>query len=126
MLSRHSITLAILLTFIGATGTDAASSLAPSSPTVVRVSSGTPGHEVRFRGVLLVLGQPMQVVEQATPFEFRSNGKLVFGAFEPTGPEAMLRLTLISDTPEPAVVTAPRVMVGQQIGGVATEFVQGY
>jgi hypothetical protein len=28
--------------------------------------------------------------------------------------------------PEPAVVTALRVMVGRHIGGVATEFVQGY
>ena len=30
-----------------------------------------------------------------------------------------------SDEPEPAVVTAPRAMVGRHIGGVATEFVQG-
>jgi hypothetical protein len=38
----------------------------------------------------------------------------------------MLRLELVSDTPEPAVVIVPRVMVGHRIGGVATEFVQGY
>jgi hypothetical protein len=126
MLSLQPSALAILLTIIGATATDATISREPGSPTVLRIVCGTPGHEVRFRGVLLVLGQPMRVVEQATPFEFRSNERLVFGAFEPTKPEAMLRLTLISDAPEPAVVTAPRVMVGQQIGGVATDFVQGY
>jgi hypothetical protein len=45
----------------------------------------------------------------------------MFAAFEPAGPEGMLRLELISDTPEPAVVTARRVMVGHRIGGVATE-----
>jgi hypothetical protein len=93
---------------------------------MVRVSSGTPGREVDVRGVLLVLGQPMQVVAQATPFEFRSRGRLVFAAFEPAAAEAMLRLELVSDTPTPAVVIAPRVMVGHRIGGVATEFVQGY
>jgi hypothetical protein len=95
-------------------------------PTVVRVTSGTPGHEVRFRGVLLVLGQPMRLVEQTTPFEFRSDQELVLGAFEPTGSVAMLRLELISRTPAPAAITAPRVIVGQRLGGVATEFVQGY
>jgi hypothetical protein len=93
---------------------------------VVRISSGIPGLEVPVRGVLLVLGQPMQLVEQSTPFELRSDRRLVFAAFEPAKPEAMLRLELISDLPEPAAVTAPRVMVGHRIGGVATEFVQGY
>jgi hypothetical protein len=127
MLSRHSITLGTLVALIGATVVGATSQGAPTAATMVRVSSGTPGHEVRVRGVLLVLGQPMELVEQATPFEFRSDSRLVFAAFEPAGPETMLRLELmISGTPEPAVVTAPRVMVGQRIGGVATDFVQGY
>jgi hypothetical protein len=75
---------------------------------------------------MLVLGNPMRMVEQETPFEFRSDGQLVLGAFEPAGPGGMLRLELRSETPVPAVVTAPRVMVGQRLGGVATEFVQGY
>jgi hypothetical protein len=99
---------------------------AASPPTVVRVTSGTPGHEVRLRGVVLVLGQPMQVVVQTTSYEGRSEDRLVFAAFEPAELEAMLRLELRSDLPEPAVITAPRVMVGRRIGGVATDFVQGY
>jgi hypothetical protein len=94
--------------------------------TIVRVSSATPGREVRVQGVLLEHGRPMQVVERGTPFELRSERALLFAAFEPSGSEALLRLELTSDTPEPAVITAPRVMVGRQIGGVATEFVQGY
>jgi len=51
---------------------------------------------------------------------------LEVSAFEPTGSEANLTLELVSAVPEPATVTAPRVMVGQRVGGVATEFVQGY
>ena len=98
----------------------------PVPATVLRVTSGTPGHEVRFRGVLLVLGRPMRVIEQATPFQFQSEGELVLGAFEPQERGPLLRLELISNFPEPAAVTAPRVMVGQRVGGVATEFVQGY
>ena len=62
----------------------------------------------------------------ATPGVGLQPWKPVFAAFEPAGREAMLRLELISGTPEPAAVTAPRVMVGQRIGGVATNFVQGY
>lgn len=125
MLSRRTTTLGIFLTLIGATLVEA-SARHGSSPTVVRVTSGTPGHEVRFRGVLLVLGHPMRLVEETTPYEFRSDRELVLGAFEPTGTPAMLRLELISETPAPAIITAPRVIVGQQLGGVATEFVQGY
>ncbi len=94
--------------------------------TVVRVTSATPGREVRVHGVLLVQGRPMQVLERATPFELRSERALVFAAFEPKESPSLLRLELTSETPEPAVITAPRVMVGRQIGGVATEFVQGY
>jgi hypothetical protein len=93
---------------------------------VLRVTSGTPGHEVRFRRVLLVFGQPMRVIEQATPFQFEPEGALVLGAFEPQEQGPLLRLELISNFPVPAAVTAPRVMVGQRVGGVATEFVQGY
>jgi hypothetical protein len=119
---RHSIALVVLLVF---TAADADSQHRPAG-TVVRVSSGTPGHEVGIRGVMLILGRPMQLVEHTTPFEFRADRPLVFAAFEPAHPEVMLRLELISNTPERAVVTAPRVMVGQRIGGVATEFVQGY
>jgi hypothetical protein len=125
MLSRRTTTLGIFLTLIGATVVGA-SARNGSSPTVVRVTSGTPGHEVRFRGVLLVLGQPMRLVEETTPYELRSDRELVLGAFEPTGTPAMLRLELISEMPAPAVITAPRVIVGQRLGGVATEFVQGY
>ena len=120
---RYSIALIVLLGF---TAAEADSQHRPDSATVVRVSSGTPGHEVGIRGVMLVLGQPMRLVEHTTPFEFRADRPLVFAAFEPVHSEVMLRLELISNTPERAVVTAPRVMVGQRIGGVATEFVQGY
>jgi hypothetical protein len=76
--------------------------------------------------VLLVLGQPMRVVEQATPFQFESEGALVLGAFEPQEQGPLLRLELISNFPVLAAVTAPRVMAGQRVGGVATEFVQDY
>jgi hypothetical protein len=125
--SPYPIVLGTLVTLVGATvvGATGGSSLAAASATVVRVGSDTPGREVRVRGVLLILGQSMQAVEQAPPFEFRSGGKLVFAALSPAGVEAMLRLELVSDTPEPAVVIAPRVMVGHRIGGVATEFAQG-
>jgi hypothetical protein len=97
-----------------------------SGVSVLRVTSGTPGHTVPFRGVLLLAGQPMRLVEQSTPFELRSEKELTFAAFEPVEPAATLTLELVSGRPEPAVVTAPRVMVGQRIGGVASEFVQGY
>jgi hypothetical protein len=120
---RHSIALVVLLAL---TAAEANGQDGPAPATVIRVSSGTPGHEVGIRGVMLVLGQPMRLVEHATPFEFRADRPLVFAAFEPAQSEVMLRLELISNTPERAVVTAPRVMVGQRIGGVATEFVQGY
>jgi hypothetical protein len=38
-------------------------------------------HEVRVRGVLLLAGQPMRLVEQSTPFEFRSEAEMTFAAF---------------------------------------------
>jgi hypothetical protein len=125
MLSRRWITLGTLVTLVGATVVGATSRAAPTTA-VVRLTSGTPGHEVRFRAVLLVRDQPMRVVEETTPFEVRPDGQLVLGAFEPVGPGAMLRVELVSETPAPAVVTAPRVLVGQHLGGVATEFVQAY
>ncbi|HYT87170.1 MAG TPA: hypothetical protein VEL76_00490 [Gemmataceae bacterium] len=59
---------------------------------MLRVTSGTPGYELRFRGVVLVLGQPMRLVDQATPFEFRSEGELVLGAFEPQAKGPLLRV----------------------------------
>jgi len=92
---------------LGAGPAEVADPVAAWPAAILRVTSGTLGHEVRFRGVLLVLGQPMQVSEQATPLP-------------------LLRLELTSNFPVPAAVTAPRVMVGQRVGGVATEFVQGY
>jgi hypothetical protein len=49
----------------------------------------------------------------------------VLGAFEPQERGPLLRLELISNFPVPAAVTAPGVMAGQRVGGVATEFVQG-
>jgi hypothetical protein len=119
--------LGAVVTLLAATVVDATDQRpAASASTIVRVSSATPGREVRVHGVVLVHGRPMQVLERATPFELRSDRELVFAAFEPSGSDALLRLELSSDTPEPAVITAPRVMVGRQIGGVATEFVQGY
>jgi hypothetical protein len=99
--------------------------VAPSRA-VLRVTSGVPGREVRFRGVLLVPGEPMRVIEQTTPYELRATDDLVLGAFEPEVAGPMLRLEWISDFPVPAVITSPRVMVGRRVGGVATEFVQGY
>jgi hypothetical protein len=110
---------------VGATDTQSQDPVAPPA-TVLRVASATPGHEVRFRGVLLVLGQPMLVIEQATPFEFHPAADLVLGAFERQGQGPLLRLELISPSPEPTVVIAPRVLIGQRVGGVATDFVQGY
>jgi hypothetical protein len=103
-----------------------ASARAAPSSAVLRVTSGAPGHEVRFRGVLLVPGQPMRVIEQTTPYELRATGDLVLAAFEPAVAGPLLRLEWISDYPVPAVITSPRVMVGRRVGGVATEFVQGY
>jgi hypothetical protein len=120
---RMLLTSAMLL---GANPVAVADPVAAWPAAVLRVTSGTPGHEVRFRGVLLVLGQPMRVIEQATPFQFQSEGDLVLGAFEPQEQGPLLRLELISNFPVPAAVTAPRVMAGQRVGGVATEFVQGY
>jgi hypothetical protein len=123
MLARCSIALGLLVAGAAEKGTDAA----PESAVVVRVTSATPGHEIRIRGVLLQAGGSMRVVRQRTPFEYRSReGRLVFAAFEPADSVALLRLELRSATPEPAIITAPRVMMGQRVGGVATEFVQGY
>ena len=126
MPTPRALTLGAAVTLLTVTVVNATDQHTAATPTVVRVSSATPGREVRVHGVLLVQGRAMQVVERATPFEVRANRALVFAAFEPSGSAALLRLELTSDTPEPAVVTAPRVMVGRQIGGVATEFVQGY
>jgi hypothetical protein len=125
MLWRRLGILPAAAAFIGTTIALAQGHVA-RSPTLLRVVSATPGHEVSVRGVVLVVGQPMQVVEQTTPFELRSEGELVLGAFERQGEGPLLRLEMISSYPESAVVTAPRVMVGQRVGGVATEFVQGY
>ena len=66
--------------------------------------------------MLLVLGQPMWVIEQATPFQYRSEGRLVLGAFKPQEQGPLLRLELISNLPVPAVITAPRVMAGRRRG----------
>jgi hypothetical protein len=120
--------LSIQLTTAALVGTTIALAQNHAAPSAIvfRVVSATPGHEVRFRGVLLMLGQPMQVIEDVTPFEVRAEGDLVLGAFERHQDGPLLRLEMASDYPEPTVVTAPRVMVGQRIGGVATDFVQGY
>jgi hypothetical protein len=102
---------------------------APQIEPAVRIASGTPGLEVPVRGVILVAGQAMQVVERTTPFEFRPASRLVFAAFEPADraeSPAILRLELVTEHPDLAVVTAPRVMVGRRVGGVASDFVQGY
>lgn len=126
MLSRRSIALTGAVTLIAAATTGATPRNDASAETVVRLISGTPGIEVPVRGVLLLLDEPMQVIQKSTPFELRSDRRLVFAAFEPAAPEAMLRLELVSGDAEPAKITAPRVMVGRRIGGVASEFVQGY
>jgi hypothetical protein len=118
-------TLLISAGLVAGTLAPAPSRVAPS-PAVLRVTSGVPGHEVRFRGVLLVPGEPMRVIERTTPYELRATDDLVLGAFGPEVPGPMLRLEWISDFPVPAVITSPRVMVGRRVGGVATEFVQGY
>jgi hypothetical protein len=120
-----ALILGFVVTLLTAT-VDATHPHSAAGPSIVRVSSATPGREVRVHGVILAQGERMQVIERATPFELRSDRALVFAAFEPSGADGLLRLELTSDTPEPAVITAPRVMVGRQIGGVATEFVQGY
>jgi hypothetical protein len=126
MLSRSLLGLIAAVALGGATTPPSYDGPTLRGPNVLRVTSGTPGHEVHVRGVLLLAGQPMRLVEQSTPFEFRSDGELAFAAFEPVGTTATLTLELVSALPEPAMVTAPRVMVGRRIGGVASEFVQGY
>ena len=126
MFLRSLLGLIAAVTLGGAAEAPSRDGSRPPGLSVLRVTSGTPGHEVRVRGVLLLAGQPMRLVDQSTPFEYRSEGEMTFAAFEPVGTPAPLTLELVSATPEPAVVTAPRVMVGQRIGGVATEFVQGY
>jgi hypothetical protein len=126
MFSRSLLGLIAALTLGGATAASSRDGAGVPGLSVLRVTSGTPGHEARVRGVLLFAGQPMRLVEHSTPFELRSEGELAFAAFEPIGMTATLTLEVVSAVPEPAVVTAPRVMVGQRIGGVATEFVQGY
>jgi hypothetical protein len=126
MFSRFLLGLIAAVTLGEATAAPSRDNSPPLGLSLLRVTSGIPGHEVRVRGVLLLAGQPMRLVEQSTPFEFRSEAEMTFAAFEPVGAAATLTLELVSATPEPAVVTAPRVMAGQRIGGVATEFVQGY
>jgi hypothetical protein len=126
MFSRSLLGLVAAVTLGGAPAAQSRDVSMSSGVSVLRVTSGTPGHTVPFRGVLLLVGQPMRLVEQSTPFELRSEKELTFAAFEPVEPAATLTLELLSGRPEPAVVTAPRVMVGQRIGGVASEFVQGY
>jgi hypothetical protein len=126
MPSRRSIALASAVTLIAAATTGATPRNDAPANTVFRLISGTPGLEVPVRGVLLVQDEPMQVIQRTTPFELRSDRRLVFAAFEPAATETMLRLEMVSGDAEPAKVTAPRVMVGRRIGGVASEFVQGY
>jgi hypothetical protein len=126
MFMRSLCGLIAAMTFGGAAAAPPHGGSTPPGLSVLRVTSGTPGQEVRFRGVSLLARQQRRLVEQSTPFEFRSLGELTFAAFEPTGSGATLTLERVSAAPEPAIVTAPRVMVGQRIGGVATEFVQGY
>ena len=121
---RFPMGLLASATLLGADGSDAVMSAGRDA--VVHLSSTRPGREVRFQGVMLVAGRPMRVIEGVTPFEWRSDRPLIFAAFEPTGADSLLRLTLRSDTPEPAIVTGARVMVGRRIGGVAEEFVQPY
>jgi hypothetical protein len=74
----------------------------------------------------LVADQPMCLVERSTPFESHSSGELTLAASEPQVAGVTLRLELQTDAREPAGVTAPWVMVGVRISGVATDFVQGY
>ena len=69
--------------------------------------------------------RPMEMIEKSTPYEFRADSDLAFAAFE-AAESGMLRLEVVSATPESAVIMGARVMVGHRIGGVATEFVQGY
>jgi hypothetical protein len=127
MITPSLLAIAATLTLGGATATLVRNQVsAPPGAGLLRVTSGTPGHEVAVRGVLLFAGHPMRVVEQSTPFEFRAEGGLTFAAFEAVERPAMLTLELRSPTVAPAAVTAPRVMIGRRIGGVATEFVQGY
>lgn len=127
MIPPSLFAIAATLTLGGATAALARNQVsAPPGAGLLRVTSGTPGHEVAVRGVLLLAGYPMRIVEQSTPFEYRSGGGLTFAAFEAVEKPAILTLELRSATVEPAVVTAPRVMIGRRIGGVATEFVQGY
>jgi hypothetical protein len=127
MPSRSFLGLFAAVALAGATIAPAVNEAStPADPSVLRVTSGTAGHSVPFRAVLLRSGQPMRVVEETTPFELPSAAELTFAAFEALEPAATLRLELVSLTPERAVVIAPRVMIGRRIGGVAAEFVQGY
>lgn len=95
-------------------------------PTVIKISSAALGLEVRIRGILLMPGEPMRVVELRTPTEIRAKTPLILAAFEPLEAGAILRLDYMGDDTIPTTVVAPRVMVGRAVGGASTAFVQGY
>lgn len=94
--------------------------------TLLRISSAALGLEVRFRGILLLPGEPMRVVELRTPMVIRTKAPLILAAFEPLEAGAILRLDYVGDDTIPTTVVAPRVMVGRAVGGATTAFVQGY
>ena len=96
MFSRSLLGLMAAVTLSGASASQSRDVSTSSGVSVLRVTSGTPGHNVPFRGVLLLAGQPMRLVEQSTPFELRSERELTFAAFEPVEPAATLTLELVS------------------------------
>jgi hypothetical protein len=66
MISRSLLGFIAAVTLGGATAAFARDAVVTSTGvTVLRVTSGTPGLKVRFRGVLLLAGQPMRLVEQS-------------------------------------------------------------
>ena len=69
MIPASLLAIAATLTLGGATAALARNQVsATPGAGLLRVTSGTAGHEVAIRGVLLLAGHPMRVVAQSTPF----------------------------------------------------------
>jgi hypothetical protein len=122
----RAVLVALPLLLTGASLPAVSGSSAPVRGVTLRVTSAIPGRQVPLRGVVLIAGEPMRLVEQPTPFELKADARVALAAFEPQDSADTLTLEMHSGTPASAKVTAHRVMMGHQIGGAATDFVQGY
>lgn len=98
----------------------------PRQAHTIVLTSPAPGHQVRFRGIVLLPDRPMRLLNGITPFEIRVPDDVVLGAFEAEDSAATLTLDYDFGVPPDARTTSHRVMMGQAVGGVATAFVQRY